>query len=43
VKGWKKNIEKIVKWLYFEPQRHPYIDLTKTKLIEESVKKFGRK
>jgi hypothetical protein len=41
VRDWKKNVEKFLKWLDVAPQRCPYVNFTKAKLVEECVGKFG--
>jgi len=43
VKDRKKNLEKMTKWLDNEPQKRPYVNLSKTKLIEACMNKFGGK
>ena len=43
VKERKKNLDKFKKWLDTEPVKRPYINLTKSKLIEECIHKFGGK
>jgi hypothetical protein len=43
VKERKKNIEKLLKWLDESPLRRPYVLLTKGKLIDECITKFGGK
>jgi hypothetical protein len=43
VKERKKNIEKMKRWLEIEPPRWPYINLSKAKLIEACIGKFGGK
>jgi len=43
VKERKKNAEKIIKWLNEKPERRPFVLLTKGKLIDECINKFGGK
>jgi hypothetical protein len=43
VKERKKNAEKMIKWLNEKPERRPYVLLTKGKLIDECIIKFGGK
>jgi hypothetical protein len=43
VKDQKKNAEKLLKWLDVPPARRPFINLTKAKLIEACISKFGGK
>jgi hypothetical protein len=39
----KKNLEKMKKWLENEPQKRPYVNMSKAKLIEACMSKFGGK
>ncbi len=43
VKDRRKNAEKFLKWLDVDPRRWPFVNLTKAKLIEACVSKFGGK
>ena len=41
VRDRKKNVENFLKWPDVAPQRCPYVNFTKAKLVEECVGKFG--
>jgi len=43
VREQKKNLDTFKKWLDTESVKRPYFNLTKSKLIEEFIRKFGGK
>ncbi len=43
VKDKRKNAEKLKKWLDIEPRKRPFALMTKGKLIDECINKFGGK
>jgi len=43
VREQKKNLDTFKKWLDTESVKRPYLNLTKSKLIEEFIRKFGGK